>query len=229
MLKKHLSTKNVSLAILGLTILSISIRFFSLLSFPDSSIVLEKGDPAVKLRAKETLTQKFVANRDNLMKVEFLLSAEGIKFENKDKVKMQLADADCQKPIRTGELQESFLNSSNLHEFSFSKVENSKDKTYCLIATFEPSDGKGKAIQFFVFENKASEFLPKNTTTGEDSSNPLSIRPVYVNDNVWQDLSELNQRMSQYKPFFLKHYYLVAISILFIILSIATVIILITL
>jgi len=224
-----ISSKKIFLLAFAILVLFIFAKFFSLLSFPDSSIVLEKGDPAIKLPAKNSLTQKFIANRDNLMKVEFLLSSEGIKFENKDQVKMQLADADCQNPICTGELKESFLGSSNLYEFSFSKVENSKDKTYCLIATFEPSDGKGKAIQFFVLENKSTEFMPENSTTGEKYATSLSIRPVYVNDNVWQDLSELNQRMSQYKPWFLKHYYLATISILFIVLSIATVIILIIL
>jgi hypothetical protein len=226
---QKISSKQIFLLIFTILVLLIFANFFSLLSFPESSIVLEKGDPAIKLPAEESLTQKFTANRDNLMKVEFLLRTPGIEFEKKYRVKMELADANCQKMIRTGELLESFLNSNNLYEFKFSEVKDSKDKTYCLIATFKPNNAKAKAIQFFVFENKPSEFLPENSTTQEKFANPLSIRPVYVNDNTWQDLTELNQRMSQYKPFFLKHYYLATISILFIILSIATVIILIIL
>lgn len=229
MYKKYLRTKNIFLVILVISLFAVFFKFLSLLSFPDSSIVLEKGDPAVKLPAKNSLTQKFTAQRDNLVKVEFLLRTPGIEFENNDKVEMRLADENCQNPIREGYLQTSFLNSKNLYEFGFPKVKNSKNQTYCLIATFKPSKGKAKAIQFFVFEKSPGTFLPENPATQEKYPNSLSIRPAYANDNLWQNLEELNQRISQYKPWFLKHYYLWIITIAFVVFSITGVAILITL
>jgi len=63
---------------------------------------------------------------------------------------------------------------------------------------------------------------------GQDPS-MLSMRPAYENDNWKQDISELSQRISQYKPWFLKHFYLDAIAILFIVLSVGLVTILILL
>lgn len=199
---KKISPKNIFLTVFAVLLLAIFFQFFSLLSFPDSNIVLTKGD-TVKLQPDTSLTQKFTANRDGLAKVEFLLRTPGIVFENNDVMQMTLADENCQNPIRQGEMKESFLNSGNLYEFSFAKIENSQNKTFCVIATFKPIKASAKAIQLFT-----------------QDGTQLSIRQVYVNDNVWQNLSELNQRISQYKPFFLKHAFLATISILFIILSI---------
>lgn len=209
--KSYITAKNIFLTIFGILLLLIFARFFSLLSFPDSSIVLEKGE-TIKLQPEDSITQKFTANRDNLAKVEFLLRSPGIEFEKNDKLEMQLADENCQNPLRTGEMRESFLNSGNLYEFDFSEIKDSQGKTFCAIATFEPAKQSAKAIQFFT-----------------QDGTQLSIRPVYANDHVWQDLGELNQRISQYKPFFLKHFYLWTISILFIILSIVLVVVLILL
>ena len=135
MITKYFTTKHVFLAIFAILLLSIAFQFFSLLSFPDSSIVLVKGD-TVKLQPEDSLTQKFTANRDGLNKVEFLLRTPGIVFENKDVMKVQLLDENCQKPLREGVLKESFLNSGNLYEFPFSKVENSQNKIFCVIANF---------------------------------------------------------------------------------------------
>lgn len=229
MYKKYLRTKNIFLVILAISLFAVFFKFLSLLSFPDPNIVLEKGDPAIKLPAKNSLTQKFTAQRDNLVKVEFLLRTPGIEFENNDKVEMRLADENCQNPIREGYLQASFLNSKNLYEFGFPKVKDSKNQTYCLIATFKPSKGKAKAIQFFVFEKSPGTFLPENPATQEKYPSSLSIRPAYANGNLWQNLEELNQRISQYKPWFLKHYYLAAIALSFIVISIFSLILLIRL
>lgn len=210
-MKKYLSQKKILLAIFLIMIVGIFYRFYTLLMFPDSQIELEKGE-LVKLQPQDSLTQKFQANRDNLMTVQFLLRTPGIAFEKGDKVSMKLADENCEKTIRQGELASSYLASENLYEFKFPTIANSKDKTFCVIATFKPTKDTAKAIQFF----------NKNDASG------LSIRPAYVNNGVWQNLSELNQRMSQYKPWFLKHYFIGSIMLLFIILSISLVAILIT-
>ena len=184
-------------------------KFFSLISFFDPQMPLEKGE-IIKLYAQNTLTQKFVANRNNLVKIRFLLSTEGIKEGNV--VKMQITDENCSNIIREGFLTQSFLASSNLFEFQFNKIPDSNGKTFCVKATFEPRNTKTKAIQFFTLNN---------------DSTSLSIRPAYENNHWWQNISELNQRISQYKPWFLKHFYLYSISFLFIVLSVALVVILI--
>ena len=47
----------------------------------------------------------------------------------------------------------------------------------------------------------------------------LSMRTVYRNATLWQDLGELNDRISQYKPWFLKDFFIGTIATLFVILS----------
>lgn len=211
---KKISPNKILLAILAIFILAIFWRFFNLLSFRDSSIVLEKG-LTVKLRTKESLTQKFTANRDGLVKVEVLLRSPGIKYENGDEMKMEILDPDCAKTLREGFLTDAFLNTENLYEFKFERIPDSNGREYCLKATFQNQKENAKAIQFF--------------TMGENENQPLSIRPVYKNTNFLADFSELNQRMSQYKPWFLKHYYLWFVMIGFVILSISLIVILILL
>ncbi|MDP1833389.1 MAG: hypothetical protein Q8L11_00455 [Candidatus Moranbacteria bacterium] len=209
-----ISSKKIFLIIFLIITLSIAWRFLNLLSFRDSNIVLQKG-LTVKLRPRESLQQNFVANRDGLTKVEVLLRSPGIKYENGDRMEMKLADADCKETLRTGYLDDSFLNTENLYEFRFDRIPDSQEKEFCLTATFANKKENAKSIQFF--------------TMGDKEGQSLSIRPVYKNAHIWQDFSELNQRISQYKPWFLKHYYLWIITIAFIVFSIASVVILITL
>ena len=55
----------------------------------------------------------------------------------------------------------------------------------------------------------------------------LVMKPAYGSDSFWKNMETLNDRISQYKPWFLKHFYLDAIVILFLATSVAIVIILI--
>jgi len=211
---ENLSAKKIFLIVLAILLVIIFGRFVSNLFFPEAGINLQKG-ALVKLQPESSLQQQFTATREGLAKVEFLLRTPGIAFEKNDRVEMQLTDGTCQRPLQQGTLEKSFLASDNLYEFDFEKISDSKDKTFCLIATFKPNKASAKAIQFF--------------TISEAADQPLSLRPVYENQNVFQNLNELNQRISQYKPWFLKHYLLWFVTIGFVVLSIAVVALLILL
>ena len=208
----QLTPKKILFIILAIFIIGIFWRFLKLLSFPDSSVVLEKGD-LVKVQEGEEISQKFEANRDGMSGMEILLRSPGIRFEKGEKVAAKILDENCQDVLISGFLEKSFFDSQNLYRFSFLPMENSAEKKYCFEVS--PDKKNSKSIQIF--------------TLGENENRSLSIRPVYKNKNVFQDLSELNRRISQYKPFFLKHYYLWSISLSFIILSLSLVIILVVL
>ena len=192
-MQKNLSTKIFLLILVSLTV-GTFFQFFSLLYFPDSNIVLQKGS-LVPLEPEQTLTQKFSINRTGLSKIQLLLRTPGIKFENGDNVQAQLADKNCEKTLRVGLLEKSFLNSDNLYEFNFSRLIDSSEKNFCLTLTFLPQKNTAKNIQLFT--------MKENET--------LSIRPVYQDTYFWQSFYELNQRMSQYKPWFLKNIFLTLI------------------
>ena len=196
-----ISPTKIFFALFTLALLLIFARFSSLFSFPESSIILEKG-ALVKVHSEEKAEQKFSSTKNGLSKIEILLRSPGIR--KNDHVKMVLADKACQKTLRQGELKHSFLNSKNLYEFSFARISNSAKKNYCLIIL--PDKSNSKSIRIFTFSKEKNQ--------------PLSLRPVYRNQYFWQNLSELNQRISQYKPWFLKHYFLYFIGFSFLILSI---------
>jgi len=207
----NISSKKILLIFFAIILIAVFWKFFTLLSFPDSDIVLQKGK-IVKLNSGATLTQKFSASKNYLAKVEVLLHGSGVKYKDGDKVATKIADGNCQTILREGEIKDSFLETQNLHEFKFEPIVDSAGKEFCFIATFLPKNEKAKSLQFF---------------TMEEENQPYSIRPAYKNSSIIQDLSELNQRISQYKPWFLKHFYLYAIVILFLVTSVVIVVILI--
>ena len=198
-------TKKTFLLILSFFVLLIFYRFLTLLSFPDSSIALQKGTLA-KLEPQNSLTQAFTANRQGLTKIEVLLRTPGIKIENGDTVATKLLDENCEKTLREGSLQKTYLNSDNLYEFAFDRLPDSAQKNFCLKLTFLPQKDSAKNIQLF--------------TMSDGENQPLSVRPVYVNQSFWQNIAELNRRMSQYRPWFLKDIFLSLIVLGFLIISI---------
>lgn len=215
----------ILLSILGAMMLAVFFRFFSLLSFPDSSVVLEKGE-LIPLPTKQSLSQVFVANRDNLTKIEYLFRTPGPKPG--DTVSVELRDASCTDTIRTGSIVPSFLNSDNLYEVAFPAIPDSNGQIYCLVTSYKPKDANIKGLRLFSMETADTRLILRNIATGETfDGKTLAIRGVYRNASVWQDLGELNHRISQYKPWFLKDAFVGTVAVLFVVLSVGLVAVLI--
>lgn len=224
----RISSKKILLIFAAIMLVVVFGKFLSILYFPDSENILEKGDPSFKLQPTLSLSQTFITDRKGFSKIEFLLRTPGPK-EN-DVIQMEIADETCSNTIRTSKMKKSFLSDGNLYEFKFDRISDSENKKYCLKATFVPGHDNSKAIKFFTTESRDPQFALTGNTSEENFENKsLSMRTVYKNESIGQDLGELNQRISQYKPWFLKHFYLDAIVILFVALSIGLVTILILL
>jgi hypothetical protein len=219
------SQKKILLALLGILVILIGFRFFANISFPDSGIVLEKGE-LYKLLPEKMLSQKFAANRDNLDKIEFLLRTPGVR--EGDTVDMTLADETCAGAIRKGTLEVPFLNSDNLYVFDFPRIADSNGKQYCITAMLHAGNKTTKYVQFFTTDASILDapVTDRSNDTAMDGR-ALSMRPAYVNGSVWQDMRELNQRISQYKPWFLKGALIATVAIFFVVLSIGLIAILI--
>ena len=204
---------------ISLTIIFL-INFFSSISFSQSEIEMENGKP-FKVELREILTQKFTANRDGLNKVDFLIGS--LELDAGDIMKIEIADESCENILRKGLLEKTWLSSENLYRFKFERIPDSEQKIYCIKATLLKTKETVEPIKFFTTETPHYQFLAKNETTLEDSKAPISIRPGYKNSNIIQDLSEINKRISQYKPWFLKHYTISILSILVLMLSFGTI------
>ena len=77
-------------------------------------------------------------------------------------------------------------------------------------------------------QNKGYTIKDKNGKTKYNGKNEIFFRQKYKNKTVGRDFQQLNQRMSQYKPWFLKGGYLTTIFWLTVILSVGGVYLLIT-
>ena len=222
----YFTSKKILLTILGILVVLIGYRFVVNVSFPDSSIVLEKGD-LFRLLPKQSLSQTFTANRDGLHEIEFLLRTPGVR--QGDTVDMTLADATCTGTLRAGTLDVPFLNSDNLYVFAFPRITDSAGKRYCVTATLHAGNKTTKYVQFFTTEADVlgAPLTDRSTETAMDGR-ALSMRPAYVNGSFAADMNELTERISQYKPAFLKGAIIATIAVAVAILSIALVVILIT-
>ncbi len=225
-MKPSLTQKRIFLVVLGILVILVGYRFVANISFPDSGIVLEKGD-LFRLLPKQSLSQTFTANRDGLHEIEFLLRTPGVR--EGDRVDMTLADATCADAIRTGKLDVPFLNADNLYVFAFPRIADSAGKKYCVTATLHTGNKTTKYVQFFTTDAAVlgAPLTDRSTGTAMDGRS-LSMRPAYVNGSFTADMRELTERISQYKPAFLKSAVITTVAVAVAILSITLVVILIT-
>lgn len=176
------------------------------------------------------LIQKFSADQDNFSRIKFQLS--GPDLDSGDKIKMQLTDETCQNVIKEDEIQTSKLSSENYDYFDFSKIKDSRDRIFCFSLIYEPiNESTTKTPDVAARRDINAIFISLNDmrTGKEYNSKHLNMKLAYKNDHWWQDAENLTERISQYKPFFLKKCYLASVILAFLILSFATVIILINL
>ncbi len=222
----NLFLKNSKYILIGFFLFALLVIFYFFLAnlaFPESDYNFETGGSA-KLYPGLPAFQTFTAKDDNLSQIKIALKNSSIKTG--EGIVFELADENCANVLATDEIK-NYSVVGTFYRFNFAKIKDSRDKKYCLRATFfsnrkgdypEISISKSETFKDSVFTNKG-----KNKTY---QGRTLIFRPAYKNKNILQNLQELNQRMSQYKPWFLKNVYLSAIILLIIILSIVLVLLL---
>lgn len=224
MIKKYLTTKNILLALLFVFLFLISYRLYANWSFPDTDWQLKRDDK-IYLTNESGVLQKFTAKNDNLSKIEVLTGSSKIDGY----IEMILLDEGCQEIFEKYKLKTSKMDSNQTYAFTFPRIKDSGGKTFCFSISSKAKKTGSKFPGVFVTDSPAPSgngvlIYPDGQSF---QSKSLSIRPGYRNATLSEDINELNQRISQYKPFFLKHHFLYSIAFLFIILSIGLVIILI--
>lgn len=187
------------------------------ISFSDNAIL--RRDDKIKLEPDSPVFQKFTALENNLAGIKFFLSEKNIEDKN---IKLQLLDENCENTLEKKLLKTSLVRTDEYYVFNFSKIKDSKNKSYCFSMTYEPDDGKSKKMPAVTVNyNAGAPFLALigGQTKNERTDASFAMKLSYKNESLWQDLEELNQRISQYKPWFLKKSYLALIVIAFIALS----------
>lgn len=160
---------------------------------------------------QQTIAQKITSSENGLKQLKILVKERNWRsFEGK--IKFELADENCQNAFVSREANSQTPLIKKVFLFDFDKIPDSKDKKYCLKTTlFSESQDK---VRYPVL-------LTRNNPSGEENSmknlaDPkkkykyrfLAVRPVYEPDSFSGGMEKLNQRISQYKPSFLKGNYL---------------------
>lgn len=191
--------------------------FFNLVNkwaFPDTDWDLSGNGEKIKIEPEYPVMQKFKAERDNLSRIRILFG----RSYNKDggEINLKLASEDCENIIRKESFERSSIQSEGYYDFRFSRISDSKDKNFCLIIGFNPEKEKYKDLNIFLSNNpvSGSQLIIKEET----KNGALAMRPAYQAEGIRGNISELNQRISQYKPWFLKNIYFCVLFLAFIIL-----------
>lgn len=214
---KKPSSKTVFLTSIAILTILIVFNLLQQWGFPDTRFPLEKGE---KIKLDEPgATQTFVASRDGLSGVNILFGGSSIK--NGGMLSLALLDEKCEKTLRKEKRFIQNLNADNSTDFFFSPLPDSAKKTFCFKANFVPEKGSKKAALFAIPNTLPDEKLSLSINREVRPGESLALRPVYRNASFFADLAELNKRISQYKPWFLKEAFLTAIAIFSIGLSFA--------
>ena len=189
-------------------------------SFPDTHWPIEKGEK-VKLKTEQMIVQKFVASRDGLMRIKVLFGNSDIGKGGT--LEMKIYDETCSTLLRDSKLKVTGLDSGNTEDFKFARIPDSKGKTFCMDLRYDGA----KSANLFLENNSLPENKFLSVNGQELSGQSIAMRPAYQNASRWQNIRELDQRISQYKPWFLKGPYLLAIVFFFLLFTISAVILLI--
>jgi len=233
---KYLTVKNILLAAISIALILIFSRLTREWSFPDTSWEIRK-DEKIKLKPGYSIEQKFSSAGNNLSKMEILFGKSN-SIAPGGKMILQILTEDCGDLIRESSVKFKTLDSDNTYKFIFSKIKNSQNEMYCLRLSFKSKKERSKSAEVFVIENPPMSDVNLRNEKYENAESEkiseleeksLSLRPSYEGDNWRQNLTFLNERISQYKPWFLKGNYLFAIAFSFLIISIIAVVLLILL
>jgi len=233
----------ITILIVGLFLITAS--FFRQLNFPDTKYILKKGQ-RVEIIPGDILQQKFIANDNGLSNLKILFGGKPLaKGYTLDLI---LTDEDCTKELRRTTLRDKQkFNSKYLYDFKFSRIDDSKNKKYCLKIVYKTTAENPKKKEVRLFTNNWQNTYDQQVNNGvvkengiilenyvltgktksqkdEQGDAPITFRPSYKNETILQDFQQLNQRMSQYKPWFLKGGYFVMIFLGGLILSTMSVI-----
>ena len=221
----HLTIKKILLAIFALFFLVILVVLSRAWAFSDTDWVIRKGD-RVKIPLSG-ITETFHIERDGLSQIQILFSNS--RLGGGGALRLDILDASCTNILRSSTLHLVTLGSDNTVNFRFPRFPDSSGQWYCLNLTFQSTNKSGTALVF------VSDAIGKTASSHlfiaaeEQPGKSLALRPAYQNASLTGDLQQLIERLSQYKPWFLKGLFVALIALLSILLTIGIVVIVILL
>lgn len=210
---KHIKLKYILAILSALFFAIIFWNFLNILSFTDPGIDFEGKSKQEKLYPNSPIIQKINATENNFSQVNISIS----KFSPRlgDKITLEVFDESCEKKLDESKINALSWNSSSYSKFGFKTISDSKDKIFCLKFTYTPS-GKEQDKKVYISSHplEGSSYINTGKSIEEQKNQTLELKPAYGNESNWKNFSQLIDRMSQYKPDFLKTNYLITIFFL---------------
>jgi hypothetical protein len=178
-------------------------KFLNLLSFTDQSISFEGDSKQEKFHVDKPIIQKIIATENNFSQIN--VSIDKFAAEFGDKIVMEVLDESCQNILAESKLDMFSWYSPNYTKLKFKTIPDSKNKTYCLKFTYIPfgkEQDKKPYISSYSYEG--ASYINTGKSNEEQKNRSLELKPAYNEGSAGNNFSKLIDRMSQYKPNFLK-------------------------
>lgn len=218
------STIKLILIIMFLSIIAFVFNIFSNdLSATDSNFNFYYGKKKVKLDPYAPVTQIITAKKNNLSQIK--IAFRNMPIIEGEKISIQLNHETCNEIIFES-IIDHLVEPDSFYNFNFSPITDSKNKKYCLKIIHQSIEFRGDdRPQILASTDPSAKGLSyRNEGNGKTyTDRSLIIKPGYAPDNLREGFIELNKRISQYKPFFLKKYFLGTVAIIAIALPIVLV------
>ncbi len=182
---------------------SIILGFVSQLHFPDSDYNFIGKKDRARLTIDKPLAQVFTAEENGLSLVK--VSIGGIDLWPSEALTFELRDESCTTILATDSWTPLELKPTNYTRFTFNRIADSAGKKYCVYIVYtSPYDRKSSDAPYIntsEFPGRSYTLVTKNKVYENET---LQLRPAYTSGNWTSDIWRLTERMSQYKPEYIK-------------------------
>lgn len=178
----------------------------------------------VTLSPGAPVTQTFTAHENNLSQVRFVMG--NVILENNDFLEFRLLNETCSDTIAVKKYDTKPNEQGAYTVFAFPAIPDSLEKTYCFSATYLSDENRKGEKPYLSATDVPDPIFSDRTLTDTNKnrvypSQTLFLRPAYTSGSLSDDLSHLIDRLSQYKPVFLKGWSIIVLFTVLIIGSIA--------
>lgn len=156
-----------------------------------------------RLGNQKPLAQIFEAKENGLSEVKYHLG--NLHLWPGEELRFELRDAECQNVLAQASAKPLLFVSPIYTQFGFDRIPDSQGQTYCAVILYETPYTRKSADQPFLHTSEmlgtSYTLLDKNKTKENQT---LQFRPSYSAGSLTQNLWHLTERMSQYKPGYIK-------------------------
>ncbi len=181
----------------------IGISFVSSLTFPDSDYNFLGKKDRERLVVNKPISQIFISEENGLSAVKYSLG--NLNLWPGEALQFELRDAHCEKTLATDSWIPLEPKPLIYTRFHFPRIPDSQGKSYCAyityVSSYDRKSSEAPHINTSKFPGRSYTLVAKNKTYENET---LQMRPTYSSGNFFSDLWRLIERMSQYKPDFIK-------------------------